>query len=165
MARLLGLYRYISKIQDDGHMPNQPCLKFLWTKDHKLKRSFSALVVKLLFNTKITFKDKNPHFCFQAKNKKYRIIAGWKLKDTMREIPPFEYWYVHLVVYYCCSHILHFLLLFLCCWIDEGTISELMVDQIAVGEIIDKGALSERPLTRGHFWRDDWQWGHFWRDD
>ena len=26
-------------------------------------------------------------------------------------------------------------------------------------ETTDKGTLSERQLTRGHFWRDDWQGG------
>ena len=73
----------------------------------------------------------------------------------------FEYWYVS----FCCSHILYFLHVLLCCLIDEGKLLEYQVNQqgfIFREQTIDNEALSKRQLTISHFWRDNESTrGHF----
>ena len=82
------------------------------------------------------------------------LVENWKVYNSKSDC---FIWI--LLCSFSCSHILHFQHVLLCCLIDKGTLLEYTVNQqvFTFGETIDKGSLSERQLTRGHFWRDNWQ--------
>ena len=80
------------------------------------------------------------------------LVANWKVYNSTSDC---FIWI--LVCFFCCSHILYFLHVLLCCLIDEGALLEYTVNQqgFIFRETIDKGVLSEIQSTMSHFWRDN----------
>ena len=97
MARLVGLYWYISKTQDGEHMPSQTWLKSLQKYKSEVELLIYGSTSKMVEQHQNFFPRQKPHFLIEANNKKYCIIASsWKLKATMQGNFQFEYWYVQV---------------------------------------------------------------------
>ena len=107
--------------------------------------------------------NQKPHFLWE-KGKKildtvvWMLVELWKVHNSMSDC---FIWI--LVCSFCCSHILHFLHVLLCCLLDEGILLEYTVNQkgFTFGEMIGEGSLLDSQLTRGKFCRDNWQEGTF----
>ena len=112
-----------------------------------------------LSSNKISCPEFKNHTSDEKKGKKLihtvrMLVENWKVCNSKSDC---FVWI--LLCSFCCSRIVHFLHVLLCCLIEEGTLLEYTVNQqgFTFGETIDEGSLLERWLIRGDFWRDYWQ--------